>query len=80
MAKDDLTLRMFFVSDSGAAVCLSEVADPTLPKALHWVPRSLIGYSRKTRDDQKPAFFPEYVFTLPEWKVDASDLWKFVTD
>lgn len=40
----------------------------------HWIPRSQIGYCRKTRG---PAV-TEIVFTLPEWLIEKKQCWELV--
>lgn len=76
----DLELRMFLhaTSTSGAAV---QVGNHKVKESSRtwWLPRSLIAYARKDAASE-PGHSPCYVFTLPEWKVDAAGLWEFVTD
>lgn len=40
-----------------------------------WIPRSEIGYLRKTRREDGKT---EIVFTLPEWLVEKSGCWDLV--
>lgn len=80
MAHDkDPTLRMFYVEDCGGAVVVGET-DGTGPDRVqfpHYIPRSQIGYAKKTANE-KPGALPHYEFTIPEWLIEKKQLWKFV--
>lgn len=78
MPRTDTTqeLRMFLFEERPAAVCVISTAKGG--GLIEWLPRSLIGYARK----EKPAAEGErqpYVFTLPEWKIEKCNLWRFVS-
>lgn len=76
MSRNDLELRMYLFQDRGTAVLVGEKS--VAPERTWWLPRSLIGYCRKNVG--RPGEAPGYVFTLPEWKVEQSGLWDFVTN
>lgn len=78
MSRPDTTqeLRMFLAEERPGAVCVMNTAAGG--GLLEWLPRSLIAYARK----EKPAAEGErqpYIFTLPEWKIEQRNLWRFVT-
>lgn len=41
----------------------------------HWIPRSQIGYMRKT---VLPSGATEVVFTVPEWLIEKGQFWELV--
>ena len=80
--KGDPTLHMFLVEKTERAVKVTGKAERPcdgMVMFFHWIPRSLIGYSR-TLPALTPDKFPNFDFTLPEWKVDQLGLWEHVGD
>lgn len=73
----DPTLRMYYVEDRGASVVVSERDGSNGVRAIHYLPRSQIGYAKKTANDN-PAGLPHYEFTIPDWLIEKEQLWKFV--
>jgi hypothetical protein len=75
----DPELHMFLIEERPDAVRVGDNAFRAQCAVVQWIPRSLIGYSRKTKPDpDHPDRLPEYVFTLPDWKIEQADLWDFV--
>jgi hypothetical protein len=73
----DPTLRMFYIEDRGAAVVVGEKDGTEGVQFPHYIPRSQIGYAKKTAND-KPGALQHYEFTIPEWLIEKKGLWKFV--
>lgn len=66
--------RGYLLSDSGQAIQVCK--DPMTHKINWWIPRSQIGYLRKTYT--KPGEIPYIVFTIPEWLVEDKQCWELV--
>jgi hypothetical protein len=72
-------LRMYLIQETPVAVKVTN--RPALvdgqARLIEWLPRSLIAYARK-----EPAAAPgeaqPYTFTLPDWKIEQSNLWNYV--
>jgi hypothetical protein len=82
MSSSDHYLRMRLVEKTAAAVKVTaSKRPPENGQALffQWIPRSLIGYSR-TEPALVDGEFPQFTFTLPEWKIERDNLWAHVTD
>lgn len=74
------TLRMRLMEERPTAVKVTAARRPAVPGqpvVFHWIPRSLIGYARKLAP-AVPGDYPDYTFTLPEWKIEQANLWDFV--
>lgn len=69
-------LRMFLADERPSAVCVMNTASGG--GMYEWIPRSLIAYARKDAP-AKPGERHPYVFTLPEWKIEQRNLWRYVT-
>lgn len=65
LEKKEKAVRVATTAKAGEAFC------------YHWIPRSLIAYAR-TEAPAREGELPIYIFTLPEWKVDQVNLWKWV--
>lgn len=67
----DPECRGILVSETPNAICV-RASNKT---ALHWIPRSQIGYMRK-----QPASGggTEVVFTCPEWLLEKGQMWELV--
>lgn len=78
MSADTSTLRMYLLEEKPAAVMVTDrpVLIDGRARRIEWLPRSLIAYARKepaTAGEAQP-----YTFTLPDWKIEQSNLWNFV--
>lgn len=73
------TLRMFLNQERPAAIEVAMRPDPHDPRGTFtaWLPRSLIGYLRKD-PPAAPGQRHPITFTLPEWKIQAANLWDYV--
>lgn len=75
------TLRMYLLQETPVAVKVTD--KPALvdgqARLIEWLPRSLIAYARKERA-AAPGEAQPYEFTLPDWKIEETKLWKFVTN
>lgn len=71
-------LQMWLVRETPAAVLVCDTCDAIrAPDARQlWLPRSLIDYLSKTA--APVGRLPAVEFTLPEWKINQSNLWDFV--
>lgn len=82
MSSSDQYLRMRLLGKTANAVQVTgsdRAITPGKATFYHWLPRSLIGYSR-TEPAPVAGELPIFTFTLPEWKIERDDLWKFVTN
>ena len=80
MKSDDPELRMRLMEKRDNAVKVTGQPRPLLhgeQLCYHWIPRSLIAYSRIEKSPV-PDEFPLIAFTLPEWKIEQANLWEFV--
>jgi hypothetical protein len=68
----DPECRGVLIRESPAAIC---VAKMPLGAEEHWIPRSQIGYLRKTH---LPSGTTEVVFTVPEWLIEKKQCWELV--
>jgi hypothetical protein len=77
--KDTHTLHMRLMEkrDNAVKVTAAKRAEPGRPLFYHWIPRSLIAYSR-IEPSPVPGEFAFITFTLPEWKIEQANLWDFV--
>lgn len=73
------TLKLFLLEETPTAVKLTDkpALVPGVPRRIVWIPRSLIAYARKSPKDAGCDGQP-YTFTLPDWKIEESNLWNFV--
>lgn len=70
----DTECRAILVGESSAAICVVPNGVKNM-KARHWIPRSQIGYLRKTKRDDGAH---DVVFTLPEWLIEKKQCWELV--
>lgn len=77
MASDPY-LRMWLLMKTERAVQVCDRAKAGSGYRTWWIPRSMIGYSR--REAPAPDALPVFVFTLPEWLIEREQLWSFTTD
>lgn len=71
MSSDQLTCRGFLVEERENAI---EVCKHQQGGFSWWIPRSQIGYLKKSPGTP----WSEIEFTLPEWLVEKKDLWSLV--
>lgn len=78
-AREQHTLRMWLNQERPAAIEVAARPDPHDDRGcfVTWLPRSLIGYLRKDPPAQ-PGHRQPITFTLPEWKIEAANLWDHV--
>jgi len=68
----DPECRGVLIQESAGAIC---VAKQDLGATVYWIPRSQIGYLRKTH---LPSGTTEVVFTVPEWLIEKKQCWELV--
>ena len=75
--KDTSTLRAYLIDATAGAICVRPIEPKRGDLDKYWVPRSQIGYMRKTIIDDRGT--TEIEFTLPEWVVEKKEMWGMVT-
>lgn len=77
MSRDkDPECRGFLVAESAAAICVTKQIPASGGHTKSWwIPRSQIGYLRKTRREDGAV---EIVFTVPEWLLEKKQCWELV--
>lgn len=66
----DLNCRGWLVGESPNAICVAK--EPGAKGT--WIPRSLVGYMKKSTETKGTAI----VFTCPDWAVEQKQLWDLV--
>jgi hypothetical protein len=79
MSSDTSTLKMFLLEERPTAVKVTDkpAAADGQARLVEWLPRSLIAYAKKSPPAAGADAQP-YTFTLPDWKIEESNLWNFV--
>lgn len=73
-------LRMRFIRKTEAAVLVTGRTGPAdRAQKEYWMPRSLMGTTRTSKDIAHPENYDVIDFSLPDWKVEQDDLHAFVT-
>ena len=67
----DPECRGKLLEESDAAICVRE----TNGAQYWWIPRSQVGYCRKTKLADGTT---EIVFTIPEWLIEKKQCWELV--
>lgn len=71
MSKDP-ECRAILMAETDAAICVTK---DRFVEAKFWVPRSQIGYLRKTARADGGV---DIVFTVPEWLIEKKEMWDLV--
>lgn len=71
----DLKLRGRIFNETDNAIQIGKTPEST---ELFWIPKSQIGYKKKTPDQDPMRNLPYIEFTLPEWLVEKKQIWDLV--
>jgi|GEM_PF-4197523 hypothetical protein len=78
--KTELRMRLIRKTDMACLVTNKESAtDPRIGRIEKWIPRSLMGRTQTTVDQADAKNYPFFTFTLPEWKIEADQLWDYTS-
>lgn len=72
----DPECRGYLVRETDSAMLVRKMIHTAPDETEYWIPRSQIGYCRKTYDAMSDA--TEIVFTIPEWLIEKKQCWELV--
>jgi hypothetical protein len=70
MSENDLECRGWLLGESPNAIHVTDKKH----SGSWWIPRSLVGYQRKSQEKDGTAI----IFTCPEWKIEQAQMWDLV--
>lgn len=80
MSRDkDPECRGYLAAETENAILVSKNNPVTVGQETWWIPRSQIGYLRKTEIERGQTYVhTEIVFTIPEWLIEKKQCWELV--